>query len=260
LVFQHQWDGEPFRTDLATSYTNAAGNTFTWQNLHYIISDLTITGNDEVIRVEHPQVHFIDRDTTILLIYQIPVGEYNNISFIFGLDERRNQTGLFPEISDMFWPEHMGGGYHYMMLDGWWTSPQGPRPANLHLGALEELSHVVNDTTWGILDTVTQMRPIVQIRIDSTFTKYHNFLRVSLSRNITVEANTITTVAPIIMDVEQWMESPLAWDFNVMGYGCIMRRRHAMDSLAINGAAGVFRGANVTREDIREFRTVTVLR
>ncbi|MCL2413529.1 MAG: hypothetical protein FWC98_05275 [Bacteroidales bacterium] len=255
LVFQHQWDGQPMRIDDGTPYVNAAENIVTWDRLWYIISDLTIGTGNSAIRVGRPEVHFIDRDTTILLTYQFPVGLYRDISFIFGLDEQQNQTGRFPEIANMFWPEHMGGGYHYMMLDGWWTSSEGPRPANLHLGALEEIVGI--DTLWNYNDE-GERDGISQIM--TTFAKYHNFLRVTIPRSFTVEANAITTIAPIIMDVEQWMKNPNLWNFNVMGYGCIMRRRHAMDSLAENGANGIFRGANVVRGNRPEYRTVTVFR
>lgn len=256
LVFQHQWNESPMQIDGITQYTNAAGNILTFHRLYYIISDLTISGSPASrggIVVRHPEVHFIDRDTTILLTYQIPVGQYNSIGFIFGLDEKRNITGMFPEISRMDWGVPRGGGYHYMMFDGWWASSEGPRPANLHLGALEEIFRI--DTVWGFNEE-TEAWDII-IRIDTIFAKYHNFLRVTLPRSFTVDPNTITTIEPIIMDVDQWFKNPRVWDFNVMGYGCIMSKRYAMDSLAINGANGVFRGSSVIRGNNTVFRTVS---
>ena len=247
LEFRHQWDGQPLQFHGTEPYINAAGNSLTFHRLYYIISDLTLDGH-QLIKVGSPEVHFINGDTTILVTYQIPAGDFNLVSFIFGLDERRNQSRLFPNLpGNMPWPDHMGGGYHYMMLDGWWTSPTTPQSQGfgLHLGALEVLVDVLRDTSWGF-NPETEVLYVSRIRIDSIFARHHHFLRVDVPRVFTVEPNTITTVEPIVMDVRQWMESPLTWDFDVMG-GSIMSRVNALDSLATNGMMNVFVGARVSR-------------
>ena len=270
LVFQHQWDGQPFMANDATEYTNRAGNDLRFTRFQYIISDLTIGAGSGQVRVESPEVHFISGDTTILVTYQIPVGDYNLISFIFGLDERRNQPNMFPDLTPLMrWPGHqMGGGggegYHYMMLDGRWMNSAEPNPPTfrLHLGALEELFHMEETVVeWGV-GPYPDYEPIpVRTRIDSVFARYHHFLHVQVPRIFTVEPNTITTIEPIIMNVEQWLESPLLWDFNAMGVECTMPRRHALDSLATNGMVGLFRGAQITRGRFEPvFRRFTVFR
>ena len=228
LKFQHQWNGEPIRIDDQTEYTNRAGNILRFTKLQYIISDLMILGAGNV-KVERPEVHIIDRDTTVLILYQIPVGTYNSIGFTFGLDERKNITGLFPNLGPpMSWPDGMGGGYHHLMLDGHWACDIIATSGSfrLHLGSLERI-------------------------VDHDTIRFHNnhFL-VMLPRNFEVRANEITTIEPIIMDVEQWMESPLVWDMSVMnptGNTCTMSRENALDSLRINGEGARHDGRNVFR-------------
>jgi hypothetical protein len=237
LAFEHYWDDEPIQIDKTTPYINAAGNILTFDRLEYFISDLTLSGAS-VVKVEHPNIRYITNDTAysiLLLTYQIPTGNYSDIHFTFGLDSEKNKSGIFsnPPQSNMFWPETMGGGYHYMKIDGWWRN-EGEvvtTPFGLHLGALEEI--IRHDTVFANQqrDSVVSITPVYQ--------KIHNHFPVSISRNFRVEHQKITTVDPIIMDVKKWMEGRSRWDFNVMG-GAIMSRQRALDSLAQNGR-NVFR-------------------
>ncbi|MCL2027672.1 MAG: hypothetical protein FWG79_04195 [Bacteroidales bacterium] len=242
LSFEHYWDYQdnqentPIQIDGTTQYINEAGNILTFDRLEYFISNLRISGSS-TLNVQHPNIHYITNDTNysvMLLTYQIPVGSYNEIRFTFGLDANNNKSNLFansPE-KDMDWPVNMGGGYHYMKIDGKWKNADDVTntPFNLHLGALEEITRI--DTIYGIRVT-TQVRDSI-IRIDTIIEKFHKHFFVSVPRSFTVESHTVTTVDPIIMDVKQWMERPFRWDFNVMG-GAIMSRRYALDSLAQNG-------------------------
>jgi len=268
LVFQHQWDGQPFELHRAEPYINAAGNSLIFHRLQYIISNLELDG-EERIRIQSPEVHFISGDTTILITYQIPVGDYSLVSFIFGLDEDRNQPNMFPNLTPLMrWPGHtMGGGggegYHYMMLDGHWTSSAVTQssPFGLHLGALEELIGTSETVVeWGV-GPYPDFEPYPsRIRIDSVFARYHHYLEVRIPRIFTVEPNTITTLEPIVMNIRQWMEAPLTWDFDETG-GSMMWRRDALDSLATNGAMGVFVGADVRRGRMEPvLRTFSVFR
>jgi len=226
LVFEHHWNGEPIKFDGTTQYINAAGNVLTFSNLEYLISDLVIAG----VNVEHPPVHYINNDKANSLIfqtYQIPTGSYNSIHFTFGLDAAKNKSNLFPNLPpQMAWPRPLGGGYHYMMIDGnWRDSPDQIRETGsfgLHLGALEHRE----------FDTIRLGGEI--IGIDTITYNFHYYFPVLILRNFTVKQNEIVTVEPIIMNVERWMDAPLIWDFNMMG-GSIMSRPFAMDSLARNG-------------------------
>ncbi|MCL2416761.1 MAG: hypothetical protein FWD02_02370 [Bacteroidales bacterium] len=236
LAFEHQWNGEPMRIDGTTQYTNAAGNVLSFTNLEYMISHLTVSGGASVMPVG-TTIHYMGvGDPTMqhtadgifsvrfAVPFEFPVGTHQkNIEFMFGIPDYDNISGIFPNPPerDMFWPEHMyggggGGGWHFMKLDGRWLNPPPndtgaiiPRGFGMHLGRL--------------------------IRNDSVF---HNHFPVSIQREFEIKANEITTVT-VIMDVEQWLQDPYIWDFNVMPTG-IMSSEHAMDSLAQNGRS-VFR-------------------
>jgi hypothetical protein len=216
-VFEHQWDGEPIKLDGSTPYHNPAGNILTFNNIEYFISDLSINGaSSSIVTLGNPDIRYINNDSaysTLHLTHQIPAGRYQGIRFIFGIDSTRNKSNLFPNSPEknMFWPENMGGGYHYMKIDGKWKN-QGEstdQPFGLHMGALKITNEDGNSRT------------------------YHKFFPVWVARNIEIKQHEITNVK-VVMNVKQWMDYPKVWDFNVMG-GEIMSRERAMDSLRRNG-------------------------
>lgn len=104
-------------------YTNAFGNLYSVATLKYFISDITLqTADGGVILIDDE--HYVDATDGTTLTYNptitIPTGEYTGISFIFGLNEQKNVSGRYvnPPESNMEWPLAMGGGYHYMKLEG----------------------------------------------------------------------------------------------------------------------------------------------
>jgi len=104
-------------------YTNPSNDNYSIQTLRYLISDITLHTNngDETLLNE---VHFIDisiDSTLILNIPQINYQNYTSISFTMGLDSIKNITNLFLNenfFPSFVWPEFLGGGYHYMQLEG----------------------------------------------------------------------------------------------------------------------------------------------
>ena len=104
-------------------YTNQSNQQYSIQTVRYLISDIilhTDDGNTTLL----DEVHFIDISIVSSLSLNIPLVDNNNytsISFTMGLDSLKNQTNsylnenFFPSFS---WPEFLGGGYHYMQLEG----------------------------------------------------------------------------------------------------------------------------------------------
>ena len=106
-----------------TTYTNQFNQSFNIQTLKYLISNITLHAEDN-INTNLDEVHFIDvssEGTLLLELVDIVNHNYNSISFTMGLDSTMNFTDLylnenfFPSFT---WPEMMGGGYHYMQLEG----------------------------------------------------------------------------------------------------------------------------------------------
>ena len=103
-------------------YSNQNDN-YSIQVLRYLLSNITLhteDGNDIVI----DNVHFVNlewNETLSLISDEISNQDYDAISFTMGLDETSNQTNSF--LNENFfpsftWPEFLGGGYHYMQLEG----------------------------------------------------------------------------------------------------------------------------------------------
>ena len=126
LNFTHTVDGNALETDQMI-YSNAASQNYSVQTLRYLLSDITLhSGNSTSTLLK--EVHFItisDPSTFNLEIEDLSSANYTAISFTMGLDSLKNITdnylneSFFPSFS---WPEFMGGGYHYMQLEGDYTT------------------------------------------------------------------------------------------------------------------------------------------
>lgn len=121
VELNHVVDGEPLAyNDLR--YVNAAGDTYSVQKLLYYVSRVRLSGPDGTFDTD--VVHYCDASdpaTRTLTLENVPGGRYSQIEFVFGLNEEDNVTdALAPttENINMAWPMPMGGGYHYMKLEG----------------------------------------------------------------------------------------------------------------------------------------------
>lgn len=104
-------------------YTNDTGEKYNIQRLNYLISDIKLH-TDDGSTILLKEIYFIDADNPSTLTFD--VGEMNNanytsISFTMGLDPSKNISNLYVNETfhtTMAWPEIMGGGYHYMKIEG----------------------------------------------------------------------------------------------------------------------------------------------
>ena len=122
IYFTQTVNGNPLILD-SMMYTNQENDNYSIQTVRYILSDITLhTDNGTSTLLD--DVHFIDLsiDSTLTLhIAEIVDKNYTAISFTMGLDSTKNITDLF--LNENFfpsfaWPEFIGGGYHYMQLEG----------------------------------------------------------------------------------------------------------------------------------------------
>lgn len=202
-------------------YKNAAGNSFLVNEIQYFISDVTLHKDDgsKVFIDDWKDIHYVDTDLPETWNWHmkdpIPLGTYDSITFTFGISEEKNQSLMFvnPPESNMFWPEFLGGGYHYLKLNGKWKDPEDVvRPFNFHMG----IGQIYDQETGAIVGFV------------------QNYFEVSLE-------NTHFTVSPdeeiaftIVMRVDKWFENPHEFDFNYWG-GDIMQKQDAMQVAKENG-------------------------
>lgn len=202
-------------------YTNAAGNAYQVELVRWFISNLTLYrhGQAPVIIAKSSDLtfaaHYIDTKIPSTLTWSpdfvIPQGNYDSIGFTFGLDEATNKTGLFrnsPE-KDFFWPDILGGGYHYLQFNGFYKDSNNIKKAfNFHMG-------------------------IGQIYTASDTTFVQNYFTVNLKNSAFTSQNGEKREIQIIMNLEKWFVNPV-FDFNTWG-GEIMQKQNAMAIAAKNG-------------------------
>lgn len=220
LFFTHEIDKVAIEFD-TIKYVNAAGNPYLVNEIQYFISDVTLYRNNGTPQLLNAgeDIHYVDTDLPETWQYKltddIAPGTYDSISFIFGISEVKNQSQLFvnPPESNMFWPELLGGGYHYMKLNGKWKDTADTlRPFNFHMGIGQ------------IYDTVT-----------GDITAYvQNYFRVSLPNSAFAISNADKIAFMVVMDVNNWFENPHEYDFNEWG-GMIMQNQNAMQTAKENG-------------------------
>lgn len=206
-------------------YTNEAGNDYVITEIQYFISNLTLhyeDGTKHKVR-DNQGIHYVDSDIPGTKYWAItddvPCGYIDSVTFTFGLDEETNKSGLYtnPPESNMFWPEELGGGYHYMKMNGKWVDINSQiNMFNYHLG--------IGQT----YDTTGQVTGFVQ--------NYFNvsvYLAVYSSFIIVVNPNQ-TTNLEISMNVNSWFTTPHTWNLNYMP-SMIMQNQEAMKTACENG-------------------------
>lgn len=223
LNFTHGVDTAILQTNVMC-YQNAAGNDYEVDELKYFISDLILYNNNGKSKLidDYKAIHYIDIAYPYTLSWDvydpIPEGSYDSLSFIFGLSEVRNQSFIFvnpPEVN-MFWPSILGGGYHYMMINGRWRKPDNSINAfDFHLGIGQIYSGTTTNT-----DSITGF--------------VQNYFRVSLPNSSFKVIKDSTTEIDIHMNINSWFTTPHIYDHNIWG-GAIMQNQQAMNMAKKNG-------------------------
>lgn len=201
------------------TYQNLAGNHYEVNEIQYFISEVKLWKDGTGYEItEDSAIHYVDSDISSTMNWspakEFPSGVYDSITFLFGLSKEKNISGLFvnPPERDMFWPDIMGGGYHYMKMNGKWLNTSGITEAfNLHLG--------------------------IGMAMDSTGIEQfiHNCFPVSLALpSCTIQKSNSLNRFILTMDINSWFESPYTWDWNLTG-GQIMQNQEAMATAALNG-------------------------
>ena len=195
-------------------YVNEAGNRFMITEVQWFISRLELQNEkgEWVAFSEGDNIYYMDTDlptTHLLHSKALPAGNYQALRFTFGLDEEDNRTGRFPNPpeSNMFWPEPLGGGYHYMKLNCKWLDGDGNlAPVNIHLGV-------------GQNESFTEFYP--------------NHFSASLPIDLDLHADQQAEIQ-LTMVIDNWFRHPHVYDFNTDGTA-IMQNQTAQTKLRENG-------------------------
>jgi len=120
INLSHHVDGQILSSNL--THVNEAGQNYSILNLQYIISDITLHSNDTILILK--DVHYVnisDNSTFFIQSGKVENRNWSAISFRFGLDSTKNIENNYVNENfhtTMTWPIPMGGGYHYMKLEG----------------------------------------------------------------------------------------------------------------------------------------------
>lgn len=122
-------------------YTSARGLKYSISQCQYFVSDITIKKHNGTICKFPGTIHYVDIEIPSTLTW-LPANDFtlenaDSLYFTFGLDSIQNRSYRFknPPENMMFWPDYLGGGYHYMKTNILYIAPDGQYSAfNCHIG------------------------------------------------------------------------------------------------------------------------------
>lgn len=160
-------------------YTNASSEVYQVEHLEYYLSDIKLFGTDGSVHHDRT-IHYINAGTSSDLrirLDSIAPGKYNRMTCYIGIDSSRNRTGYLPntlENAAMAWPEFMGGGYHFMKLEG----------------------RFQDTTLWGFAVHLGTNDALTQCEIP-----------------VDLNLRYVNHTATMTMDINEWFQNPFSYSF-----------------------------------------------
>jgi len=227
FTFTQNWDGQAIvNSDYdVTEYTNLHGEVLTLSKLVYLISDVEFVAADGTVYTAG-DYNLIDAKNGTGIDFtpnvEIPEGTYT-VRFTFGFDDEDNNLNYADlNSADGGWnvPMMMGGGYHYMRMEGKYTSSTtGPGEVNFQYHTIRAVDMMTSPITL----------------TDTSFEVNLGEVTIGSSTNIEVK-----------MNVAEWFKNPNTWDLTVL-YTLLMPNYNAQLMMHDNGSNGVFTLGDVTQ-------------
>jgi len=186
-------------------YDHPAGYKYSVSRIQFLISGLEAYSMHTQMQPEN--VWFIDGAININSEFQLhafPCKYYDNWSLTIGLDSNINKTGKLGNSEDflnMAWPETMGGGYHFLKLEGMYKDSTGIHGYAIHIGG------------------------------------NGNEMKQEKLKAFTVKENNNEII--LHLNVNEFFKNPELYDFNKDG-NYIMGYQTAMKKIAVNGRDVMF--------------------
>lgn len=199
LNIQHKVDSLPFLPD-TLMYQNAAGNQYRVTRLEYFISRVVLTSPEGDITVD--SIYYVNAKTGVgnqIVLRDIPRRHYSGMKFYIGLDSVHNISNSLPptvENQAMAWPDPMGGGYHFMKMEGHFTDSAALPGFAIHLGRNPNLTEVV----------ITRL----------------------------IHAEEANETLSLIMNLNEWFTNPYVYNLKTDG-SYTMNNMAAMQKISTNG-------------------------
>ena len=193
--FSHNWDGTAVSNANFNSiiYTNANGEDLSITKLRYLISKITFEkSSGETFILDGYNLVDVTNNTnqSFTPITTIPDGDYSKVSFTFGFDNDDNYNENYIDLNSASWnvPELLGGGYHYMQLEG----------------------KFIDNTTTETGYAYHTIRAVDNSGATQVF--QDTFFEVDLGA-INITNNTTFNIE---MNIAEWFKNPNTWDLNVL--------------------------------------------
>lgn len=193
--FSHNWDGTPVSNidfnDL--KFINVNNDILSIERLRYLISDITLTNsNGESLTINVHNLVDVTNNENLAFSPEvsIPTDTYTNVSFTFGFTNEKNIDAAYQDLNSASWgvPAMLGGGYHYMQLDGkFLNSSNTEQGFNYHA-----------------------IRAVDNPGTNPTFPQ-DTFITVNLG----TASITNNSIFNIEMNIAEWFKKPNIWDLNI---------------------------------------------
>jgi len=226
--FNHFWGEDEIETsDFGnTTYTNSLGTEMIIDRFRYVISDISLTHvSGEVTNLKEYNLVDVNNESGLSFTTSESIlpGEYSSVTFRFGFSEEDNTDGAYVDLTSANFdvPSNLGGGYHYMQMDGFFTDSNNTQSSF----AFHAISAI--DTSVPVDD---------RVREDTSL----NFSVGSVSVQSTTNIN-------VSVDLSGWFEAPNEWDLNALN-NMLMGNYEAQQDMFENAQSGVFGLINVTQE------------
>ncbi|TBN03290.1 hypothetical protein EYD45_09785 [Hyunsoonleella flava] len=191
--FTHSWDGtEVTNADFNTiKFTNEKGDNLSITKLRYLISRITFIGAaGEELKLSGYNLVDVTNNSGLTYDLQnaVPSGSYKNVKFTFGFNNSDNYNNNYQDLNSASWnvPEMLGGGYHYMQLEGKFENN-----TNAEQGYAYHAIRAVDNSG---------SSPVFQ----------DTFFEVNLGAVDLTNNSTIT----IEMNIAEWFKNPYTWDLS----------------------------------------------
>lgn len=223
FTFSHKVNGESLKFDTML-YRTSLGNNYKVTDLQYFVSRVSlhsVKGKWNTITTDDG-IHYTDARDNYSCSWWVNdlllAGTYDTVAFTFGLDENQNTSGRFPDPPerDMFWPDILGGGYHYMKMNLKWKNETMSQslPFMFHLG-------------------IGQVYASGTVNPDSIIGFVQNYFRVTLPCKLDLSAGSTRQIM-LQMNVDRWFDGNNAFDFSAYPDG-IMQNQEGMFKACLNG-------------------------
>lgn len=187
-----------------TWHLNGNQDSFTVSFLKYYLSNIEIKSASNQFWKEAESYHLVQHSngvTSTLSLNNVPIGEYDFLTFSIGVDSARNvsgaQTGALDPGNNMFWS--WNSGYIFFKLEG--QSPSSPVSVyTFHVGGFQAPYSAYRTISMDVSSDKIHIRKgknsVIQLKADvMRFMNYPNQLNLQFNYNISTPGHATQVAA-----------------------------------------------------------------